>query len=462
MKLILVICTIMVVVRSEFYVPPALVNGTCNPGLLATYNLEWVKKPVNDTNYICNGIVNNCCTINSQLTIYSKWFRGNLRKKMMHLYKTSIATFSLIFDHFKVIEEMADIVKNNIPPKEISNCSEMSKAILQARASQLKESVLSALKKSYRYIYDSRRGFYCSLCDADAHPNYNTQDGAIHFSYGFCSDLVKNTMNWSIFKFKHFHKLSRLYGQFLFSCSTSGKYDQTKVLPDNLKFYKEDKYIKQIDTCMANTNLDSSINECYEYCSNFNPVKFSRMFEGQFSRLLSFRVAIEKEVTAKIYASMKGFSKDDLSFSGRILQSKKNKNKKKGNSTKTVKPKGLWDSKYSEFNEFNSKYNVQMINPTSYKFENDNHMTRLFNYRSSIFPLGPHKIYDLAKFTGIMSTNGINHLKYGYQLIFDDTKLLQLDMDLKNQTSRLIRNATDPMSPNYGYNTRKINFKRDA
>lgn len=451
---------IMVIVKSEFHVPPGLANGTCNPGLLATYNLEWVKQPVNNTNYICNGIVNNCCTLDSQLTIYNKWFKGNLRKRLIHLYKTSIATFSLIFDHFKVVEEMADIVKNNIPAKEISNCSEMSKAILQARASQLKESVLKAAKKAYRHLYDSRRGFYCSLCDADAHPNYNTQDGAIHFSYGYCSDMVKNTMNWSIFKFKHFHKLARLYGQFLFTCSTSGKYDETRVLPDHLKFYKEDDLIKQIDECTANTNLDSSINSCYNYCSNFNPVKFSDMFEGQFDKLLAFRVAIEKEVTAKIYAFMKGFSKDDLSFSGRILQAKKKK--KKTNAPKKVKPKGLFDSKYSQVTEFNNRYNVQMVAPISYSASQDFHMTKLYDERTSIFPLGHHKIYDMVSFRTIMSTSGMNHLKYGYQMTWDEEKLMQLDIELKNQTSRMIRNATDPMSPNYGYDTSKIKFKSDS
>ena len=457
-------------ISSKFYSPPRHDNGTCNVGLLASYDLEWVKEPVKTKNYLCNGIENNCCTANSQKHIYNSWITGNIKKKLLHVYKTFLATFSLIFDDFKVIEQMAEIVLSQKSPDEDTNCGDLAEEIMHIKASSLKEAVLTAAQKAYRFIYDSRRGFYCSLCDADAHENYNTQDGSTHFSYGFCSDLVEETMAWSVFQYQHFHKFARLYGHFLSACDTMGIYEETDVLNDHLKFYKDEKIDEKIDKCTKNMEEDSSINNCYEYCEEFNPAKFSELFEGQFTDLLAFREWMSQEVNSKILASMISFTKDDLGFSGRLLSEKDQKhgqnslgsNENRNNQTNQTQPekskKGLWNTKQSNINHFNEKYVTQIIEPITYDPTEDFSHAQLFNYEDSIFKLGNHKIYDIAHFRGVLSTNGTNFLKYGYQLDMNPKNLKKLDKLLKKEASDLLKNSKDVMSPNYGYNTKKRIF----
>lgn len=439
----------------------------CNPGLLASYDLEVIRKPTNETNFICPGIEDNCCTTDSQLIIFKNWIQGNEKARLLHVYKTFIATFSMLFDDFKLVEQMADVVLTQKPADQVTNCGEMATAIKNLRASGLKDQVLTLAKRAYRFIYDARRGFYCSLCDADAHINYNTLDGAIHMSYGFCSGLVKETIGWTSFRYEYFPKIARLYGHFMSTCETNGKYDSTNVLKDDLKFYSDHEFKAHIESCTKNINETSAVGLCYDYCNHFNPAKFSNLFEGQFERLLGFRVWLNKLVVGKIFASLTGFSKDDLSFTGRLLSEAK----PAGNSTNGTggaKPKNndksgmkAWGQKevdvnFSSINAFNAKYSAQAIEPVTYSASEDFKPTRLFNYHSSIFRLGKDKVYNIADFRRIISTSGINFLTYGYMMKMTNETLGKLDDQVDREAEALYGNVTNVMSLNYGYRNRSI------
>ena len=303
----------------QFHYSPKPIPGYCNPSLLASYNLEVVRYPVDVENRICGHIKNNCCTNEAQYTIYRKWVRANEKERLLRTYKTFLATYSMIYDDFKMVEEMAEMVQGEIRNNAVTNCGLMSKTILELRASAHKEQVNLLASRAYRFIYDSRRGFYCSLCDADAHHNYNTLDGTLHFSHGFCRDLIRETMPFNQWRWKYFMKVSRLYGHFLSTCEVNGKYISTEMLPSRLKFFKDAEISKNMEKCIKNSEGDNAIEHCYEYCSEFNPTRFSKLFEGDFQRLLSFRIWLNKNVMSKIYSALHGFSKDDLSFVGRLL-----------------------------------------------------------------------------------------------------------------------------------------------
>lgn len=294
-------------------------RGTCNPGLLATYGLEVIRKPTNDTNFICPAVEDNCCTTTSQLYIFKKWMGRGERARLLQVYKTIIATYEILFDDFKLVEKMAGIVLAQIPSDQITNCGEMAKTIRTLKASTYKQTTVKALERAFRFVYDSRRGFYCSLCDADAHANYNTLDGNIRMSYGFCANLVKETIGWSGFRYEHFPKIARLYGYFMSTCQSNGKYNPTNTLKESHKFFQNKRFMDQMKNCVDGLNHPAAGSICYDYCAHFNPAKFSRLFEGQFEKLLGFRIWLNKEVVAKILSSLHGKTKDDLSLNGRLL-----------------------------------------------------------------------------------------------------------------------------------------------
>ena len=452
----------------QLYLSNSIMPGRCNPGLLASYDLDVVRRPINNTNFICEGIQNNCCTAHSQLIIFKNWIQGNEKAKLLHVYKTFIATYSLLFDDFKLVEQMAEIVLTQKPADQTTNCGEMATSIQNLKASQLKDQALSLAKRAYRFIYDSRRGFYCSLCDADAHLNYNTLDGSIHMSYGYCSALVKETMGWNAFRFEYFGKIARLYGHFMSTCATNGKYSVTHVLKYDLKFFDNHHILKHIHTCTKNINDNAAIGLCYGYCNHFNPAKFSRMFEGQFEKLLAFRIWLNKQVVLKIFASLVNFSKDDLSFNGRILQGTSSVTQAAGtgtagaanvtaaNNSTNNKTKKAEKPHISAIDQFNKRYGAQAVEPVTYRSSQDFHATKLFDYTSSIFRLGKDKIYSIANFRRIISTSGMNFLKYGYMLDMNNQTLAALNVQLNIESDAKYKNVTYVFSENYQYRNSSI------
>ena len=452
------------------YRPPQQTNMTCDVGLMASYGLDWVRTPLKSKNIICPSIKRNCCTVHSQFLIYNKWVKSNLRSKLLRLYKTYIATYSLIFDDFKMVETMAESVSAQVPEDKQTSCGELAKRIISFQASKFKDPVVAAAKKAFKYVYTARRGFYCSLCDQRTHNNYRTRDGSIHFSYGFCGGLVKETMGWSVFKIKHFPKIARLYGHFLSACDANGNYIENEVLRDSLKFFKPKKLNQMVDTCVTKMKEDNGFSHCFGYCSQFNPVKFSEMFEGEFSKLLQFKVWMNGEIAEKFSSSDSGSSKKDLSFQGRVLQDKsatdagsgagsadgKTKKDSKGKKKSTAKKGGLWDSKYSRVNEFNNEIGAQILEPITYKPSENFASNSTLDFKSSIFPLGKTKVFDLADFRGVMDTNGMNFIKHGNALDLRRTTKRKLWKRVKEQRKQLIRNKRNPLSPNFGYDTSKI------
>ena len=436
MKAGLIPLLLVLTASAETYFSTHVRKDHCNPGLLASYNLEVIRKPTNDTNFICPGIDLNCCTIDSQLQIFKRWVQGGERARLLQVYKTFIATYAILFDDFKLIEKMAELILAQLGPDQLSNCGEMAKAVLNVRASALKEQVLTLIKRAYRFIYDSRRGFYCSLCDAEAHENYNTMDGAIHTSFGFCSSLVKETIGWTTFRYEHFPKISRLYSHFLSTCDIKGKYDGKGVIKDDLKLFINRKFTRQIRKCSTNINDASAVGLCFDYCKHFNPAKFSRLFEGEFERLLAYRTWTNEKLAVVYQDKESPNSKTDLVI-GRLLQDVK----------ESVSP----------FDAFNSKYGTQVISPITYSAKEDfEATTAALHFDDSIFRTGKDKVYSVAELRIIESTSGINFLNYGYMFKMDKETLEKLDVQVDLKADERYRNATDVLSVNFGYRNSSV------
>ena len=77
--------------------------------------------------------------------------------------------YESVFNTFEEVQKQAQIVKDNTSDNiDGSNCYKISDAILTFDAFSQKELVLAKAKRAFKFLYESRRGFYCSLCDAAA------------------------------------------------------------------------------------------------------------------------------------------------------------------------------------------------------------------------------------------------------------------------------------------------------
>merc|ERR1711976_1084582 len=131
----------------------------CEKNLLESYDLEGSKSTFNYRNILCPTVTKNCCSYMTQLQIYKKWVVNKERKKILDLYKQFVSAYEEMLKTFEKVEKMANIVKENTNANpNRSNCYKISNDI-----SLLKKIIVTAARKAYKYIYESRRGFYCSI-----------------------------------------------------------------------------------------------------------------------------------------------------------------------------------------------------------------------------------------------------------------------------------------------------------
>ena len=122
----------------------------------------------------------------------------------------------------------------------------MSEVLLDFRASQFRKKVDDSVKKSFKFLYESRRGFLCSLCDASAQRFYDTNLKEIIISRSFCKGMVENTLNYYLFAYTQFMKISRLYTNMLVKCNMKGRYYPNKFVKHDAKFYRHEEIVMEL------------------------------------------------------------------------------------------------------------------------------------------------------------------------------------------------------------------------
>ena len=147
--------------------------------------------------------------------------------------------------------------------------------------------------------------------------------GTVQLSLNFCSKMIKDSMNFMSFQKNDFMKIALLYSKFLWQCDLNGKYYPEKFVPHNIRFFRETDVINQINNCRSNLATDKAAEMCQDCCSNYNPVKYSRDFEGGLSKLYAFYKGIEKQMddNQKSYDDeQKKYGRANLTSGGRLLE----------------------------------------------------------------------------------------------------------------------------------------------
>jgi hypothetical protein len=103
-----------------------------------------------------------------------------------------LRSYIQIFETMASIEQMANSVLDNQPEnsseteQEWNPCLNMANKIGRLQASKQQQTVKLLAQRYFKFLYTARRGFYCTLCDADASKFYDSINGSIKMTHGFC------------------------------------------------------------------------------------------------------------------------------------------------------------------------------------------------------------------------------------------------------------------------------------
>lgn len=348
-----------------------------------------------------------------------------------------------VFKGLKSIETAAVIVQANTDPDPGLNCRNLADAITGFKASNMKDKIMELAKKAFKFLYISRKGFYCALCNHRNHEFIDIYSSSIVSSNQFCKNTVENTLAFYIFKFKYFISVARAYSVFLVTCNLKGKFDTNKYVTYQTKFFKEPKIIADIDKCEKNLAHPQAHTYCEGYCSHFNPAKYSELFEGDIDKLKGFSEFLKNTMERKQIEYERESAKDVLKMKGRLLEAligrhleaekekKDNPEEKKdaegekkeenadagkeggegaegGEAPKVEEPGSKPGAVKGPVDEINNRFRFAIIKPVMYNFDSDMSIEHTIHFTKSIFHQGFYKTFRIHKYKSHFDSCGVD------------------------------------------------------
>jgi hypothetical protein len=381
----------------------------CNRHLMESYDFDGTEKQSEAKNLVCPAITANCCDYHMQLQIYKKFVVSGERDRIMNFYSEFQTAYEQVFETFSEIEEIAKNVKAKTMDFPGSNCNKIASSIELLNVSKMYPVFKETLKKTNDFLFKSRQGFYCSLCDAKSHQFFNLTMNEITQSQGFCGKMTEETLNYFLFKYNYFVKISRLYSEFLVKCDLKGRYYKNKFLKYEIKFYRKDQIIAELESCKKGYDKPGAMAACSKFCTRFNPTKYDQFLEGEVDKLFGYEKSLKKLITAmKAKYDRELKAEEETKKLGRILTDEKE-----------VKQTARMDEEINEINTFNKEFKTALVRPITYNFNEDLSVKYHINYDESLFAFGVERIYNLAEFKTVILPKGINFYNYGEMSTID-------------------------------------------
>lgn len=381
----------------------SLSDLTCDRFLLESYDIDGGENLSEDKNIVCPSVATNCCSYNAQMQIYKKFIVADEQGKMARFYKEFPGAYERIFQQFGEIEAIAETTIQRTADYPGSNCSKIAKTIQAMKISRLYAGFAPTISRAFDFLLKSREGFYCSLCDAQTHQHYDLTTSEVNVSYGMCAKMVEESLNYFLFKYNFFMKFSRLYADFLAKCDLKGHYRGSRKLKHEIKFYRKDAIVGELNFCFKGYNKAGAMKNCNKFCQRFNPVRYSEYLEGEIDKLYSYSKSLKKMMDHwKARFEREERMNREAAKNDRLLAE-----------DKEVKKTERMDEEIDQLNQFNKQFRTAMVKPITYSFDEDLSIKYHVNFDESLFAPGVEWVYNLADFKPKVRSRGINYYNYG-------------------------------------------------
>lgn len=401
-------------------------EAVCNPVLLATFKLN--RAPVaKDTKCLpCKGISeeNNCCSYFAQHQMVRLWAKGSERSTIVEVYRNFVDVYRDIFGLFVKIEVMAQTIADAKADEQDSPCGNLAKAVTGAKFSGLQTEVLKAAKAAFNFLYEARKGFYCSLCDKRVHQLYQADSEVIPISYTFCKEMVQETLPFYAFKHLHFMKMARLYGELMSKCTIEGEFRPNDYLAHQAIFVTKADHAAPVALCRDRFNKGDGFSACRGFCEAFHPLKFHRLLEGDLGKTTSFARILKTLVDSKI-GVVKTNNKDALfnvTENTKRLLAERSLSESSGRALQDAKKPGAAapgpadkkaDGPKNGFNAFNAGNNTSLVPSLTYNFAFDMAAKSRTNFEYSYLQTSHHTKYHMGHWQVKMRKVGVNYSRFG-------------------------------------------------
>jgi hypothetical protein len=258
----------------------------CQRDLLYAYGIEnpgYIKAP----GMLCkHKSPESCCSRTAESQLMEKWIQTD-RVKLIQNIDGYYHILEGIFDYYEDIILFAKYVHLN--PYSVDVCVRSARDLIfnYMKKDEIIE-FMTKIKKAFTFLKESRRGFYCSLCDVHYQKYFDTDAKKIIMKTTFCQKLVENTVEAV---YERVNKLLPILQNInvLLHCDSDKEDEEGGQGDTELEFGIDADDHMELNHCY---NLYTEFNKpelymvkCLHFCRDYRFSLGSIIFEGSLAKL---------------------------------------------------------------------------------------------------------------------------------------------------------------------------------
>ena len=264
---------------------PQIPRPKCNSELVRAFGMQGRVHPSLQKIEFCPFVKRSCCRLKDQLTMYNAWKYGGqerlIKDRFMHVEKVYMRYVSIMT---KIKTRAEAGLQNNLNQK-VSNCNLLASRIVKFEIDDLQRQIRKNLDSVKRFMLESYKGFYCSICDFDNHKFFNIEEKILRVDDNFCFWNVSNTLPTLLFFHKDINDYNNIVSQYMMSCSADHQYRFELEIPNVMKFDDNAEIITELESCQDNIDNDHWLTHCRFICDQFSVVALNPFFEPQLDKI---------------------------------------------------------------------------------------------------------------------------------------------------------------------------------
>ena len=253
----------------------------CKTSLLRSFGLS-SRITANKLTALCPGSEYNCCTKQDQMTMHKTWNKLISTQIELH-HQTSLSELKILQSVTRSLDSynLRDIVKKFV--KEVKPDHEL-KEHLESLLNRFSEydgtyytkvidSLLkdTSLRKNFDETTKLRKSAMCSYCDWHSQRYYNVGSLMVTYKDSFCFGLVDRYISTAYDKFVKLYPVLRTLEEILMILG------QVELFEPEIR----QLLIKMEDITRRCEKDRKSLTACQDFCAEFNPNKYSYIYDGE-------------------------------------------------------------------------------------------------------------------------------------------------------------------------------------
>lgn len=293
---LLIITTLFATFKTEDAPPPIPPVVKCDQDILISYGLDGYPTPRAIELDMCPTVEKSCCQKKDQLTIYSNWAHGREEKNLHERFRYHYNVYSHLLNSLIKVFPVANMILDKLKNKKVSNCKVLARKILHFKIKDIAPKLKEAIRTMHEFFFDSYKGMYCMLCDANSHQYFKLKRKEIVYSERFCRDITANSLHVMLYFHIHFVKFLNLVGTFLSTCDNRGRFNEKAALSPIYVFHVKGRARNAIEKCKTFRNDPNWFKFCVDLCEKFKLTKFSTFFQPHLKKYRMYAEFLDKRI----------------------------------------------------------------------------------------------------------------------------------------------------------------------